>query len=76
MRFKVGDIVKISKKSGFYGENRVNPKNTAGEFIEINIIENTYPIKVIFDNTDYSNCFYKYTIFNECDLKLVRRKLC
>ena len=36
MRFKRGDIVKISKKSRWLNDGSVNPANTEGEIIELN----------------------------------------
>lgn len=68
MRFKEGDIVKISKNSKWYGWNAYNPKDVEGEVVEL-VTEFAYPVRVIFNgnNTD--------TVFEEKDLKLVRRPI-
>ena len=68
MRFNIGDIVRISKKSGYYGEDECNPKDMDGEIVETDSREIgiTYPIKVQWDNGE--SC-----VFREIDLKLRRR---
>lgn len=60
MRFQIGDIVRISKVSGWYGTSEDNPKDIEG------VIEELPCIKVIWDNSTYN--FYE-----EHDLRLVRR---
>ena len=62
MRFQTGDIVRISKKSEWYGENTAwNPKDMEGKIKAI-----AGHIRVEWDNGE--NNFY-----SERDLRLVRR---
>lgn len=65
MRFKVGDIVKISSQCSFF-EGSSN-KNIEGTIDEIN--EGHLPIKVSWNNNDWN-------LYNEKELKLVRRNIC
>ena len=66
MRHKVGDIVKISKKSKYYGfTENCNPKNMEGRIMSIDL-EKEWEISVKWDNNYSGN-------FNENDLRLVRR---
>ena len=67
MRFRVGDIVKISKKSDYYISSICNPKNiegkvidTADEMLEDHLIKVGWP-------DEESN------VYRENDLRLVRR---
>lgn len=65
MRFKVGDIVKISKQSRFYGRSKRDPKDIEGEVIR-NDIYGPYSIRVKWYNKETF-------IYREKDLRLVRR---
>ena len=63
MRFQTGDIVRISKKSEWYGENTAwNPKDMEGEVMDLSGVA----IRVKWINNE--NNFY-----SERDLRLVRR---
>ena len=68
MRFRNGDIVKISKKSEWYGKGRFNPADVEGKITRIDAdLDDKYPIRVRW-NTQISS------FFSEDILRLVRRK--
>jgi len=65
MRHKVGDIVKISKKSEFYDTGRDNdPKDTEGEIERIATGSFNIIVNWVNNRSDW---------YNESDLKLVKR---
>lgn len=64
MRFRIGDIVKISKDSSFYGiSEKTNPRDVEGRIIELQIGN---WIRVAWNN-GYKNSYF------EIDLRLVRK---
>ena len=67
MRYNIGDKVRISKKSIYYGLDRGNPKDIDGEIVEIDETSNMHPIRVMWENTHYRH-------YRERDLKLRRRE--
>ena len=64
MRFNEGDIVRIGKKSEWYGLNAANPEDMDGEITDIS--DDLFPIFVRWDNG-------KRGCFNEEDLRLRKR---
>ncbi len=66
MRFREGDIVKISKKSFFYGSNPMsaNPMGVEGKIHKFD--PTGLPIEVKWTNGEKNS-------YDEDDLKLVRR---
>lgn len=65
MRFRVGDIVRISSQSDRNGEGRDNPRNFSG-IVERIDNDSLLQIKVRWDE-------FIYNYYDEKDLKLVRR---
>jgi len=67
VRFQIGDTVKIAKTSMWYGESRVNPKDTEGIITRIDPRLNiTYHVEVNWDTG-------RWSVFREEDLRLVKR---
>ena len=65
MRFKKGDIVKISKKSKYYSDDAANPRDMEGKIREFKSAG--LPIGIDWDNG-------RGNYYNEKDLRLVRRE--
>lgn len=62
--FKVGDIVKITSHSQFYGHKDVfNPSNMLGKIITLSDIYPNFTIKVLWENGNYN-------LYTEHDLEL------
>ena len=69
MRFQVGDIVKISKHSKYYGDcDRNDPKDEEGKVISTNDDdEPNHPIR--------TSWISGANLYRENDLRLVRRRI-
>lgn len=66
LRFRINDIVKISRKSKYYGCNTHNPKDINGKVIKTYVINRYSHYEISWDNK--TNNFY-----SDLDLRLVRR---
>lgn len=65
-KYEIGDIVRISKKSDYYGRHSNNPKYVNGEVVE-NDRKSSYAYYVKWNNGRQNS-------YREEDLKLYRRK--
>ena len=70
MRFRIGDIVRISKDTDI--DDKKYPNNTNGEVVRI-VLEDMYPVKVRFEGADVYNGYADFSRLSENELRLVRR---